>query len=98
MARRDVLTGKSVQSGNKVSHSNHKTRRRFLPNMQSALLTSEALGAQFSLRITPATIRSIDHNGGLDGFLLSTPSSKLTEQAAIIKRKVKKALLLKAAA
>lgn len=95
MAKRDALTGKTVQSGNNVSHSNRKTRRRFLPNMQSAVLTSEALGTSTRLRVTVNTLRSIDHNGGLDGFLLSTPASKLTEEAATLKRRVKKALAAK---
>lgn len=92
MARRCALTGKDVQSGNNVSHSNRKTRRKFRPNMQVATVVSDALRRTFSLRLPASTIRSIDHNGGLDNFLLSTPASKLTEEAATLKRRVKKAI------
>lgn len=92
MAKRCELTGVGVQAGNNVSHSNRKTRRRFLPNLHRVSLNSRILGQVFRLRITAATLRSIDHNGGLDGFLLSTNSNKLTETALKIKRKIKKAL------
>ncbi|PIR38473.1 MAG: 50S ribosomal protein L28 [Alphaproteobacteria bacterium CG11_big_fil_rev_8_21_14_0_20_39_49] len=92
MAKRCELTGVGVQSGNNVSHSNRKTRRRFIPNLHRVSLSSRFLNQIFRLRITAATLRSIDHNGGLDGFLLNTNSSKLTETALKIKRKIKKSL------
>lgn len=98
MARRCDLTGKGVQSGNNVSHSNRKTRRRFLPNLRAVSLVSEALGKQVSLRICAHTLRSVEHNGGLDSYLLTTSNLKLTDEARRIKRQIKKALLGKKAA
>ena len=90
MAKRCELTGVGVQYGNNVSHSNRKTRRRFLPNLQSLTLRSEKLCQNFTFRITAATLRSVDHNGGLDSYLLSTSNSNLTELAQKVKRKIKK--------
>jgi large subunit ribosomal protein L28 len=95
MARRCTLTGKQVQSGNNVSHSNRKTRRRFMPNMQNVTLISEALGHGVSLRISAAAIRTVEHNGGLDNFLLTTPAAKLPAEAAKLKTRIKKALAKK---
>lgn len=92
MAKKCALTGTGPQYGNNVSHSNCKTRRRFVPNIQAVSLNSDALGRSVSLRITVATLRTVDHNGGLDAFLLSTSNSKLTEEAVKIKRQIKKAL------
>jgi large subunit ribosomal protein L28 len=92
MSKRCELTGVGVQTGNNVSHSQRKTRRRFLPNLQTISLRSEALSQTFKLRITAATLRSVDHNGGLDGFLVGTANKGLTEEAIKIKRKVKNAL------
>ena len=91
MAKRCELTGIGVQSGNKVSHSNRKTRRRFLPNLHSVTLRSSVLEQNFSLRITAATLRGVDHNGGLDNFLLTATNGNLTELALKLKRKIKKA-------
>lgn len=95
MARRCEITGVGVQSGNKVSHSNHKTKTRFLPNLQNVSLMSDALGSTISLRITAATLRSIEHNGGLDGYLLSHSSLKLTPEAAKLKRQIQRKLAKK---
>jgi len=92
MARRCSLTGKGVQTGNNVSHSHRKTRRRFLPNMQVASLQSEVLGQFVRLRVTPSTLRTVEHNGGLDRFLLTTHSNKLTDEGRKLKRKIKKKL------
>jgi large subunit ribosomal protein L28 len=91
MAKRCELLGTGVQSGNNVSHSHRKTRRRFLPNLHDVSLRSDTLGQDFKLRITAATLRTVDHNGGFDSFLLSTANSNLTETAQKIKRKIKKA-------
>ena len=77
MSRRCQFTGKSVQSGNNVSHANNKTRRRFLPNMQHTSLMSDVLGATIRVRLTTSAIRTIEHNGGLDAFLLNTPNRDL---------------------
>ena len=97
MARRCPITRKGVQSGNNVSHANNKTRRRFLPNLQQASILSEALGGPVRLRVTPHGIRTIEHNGGLDAFLLGTRDSKLSVEARRLKRRVKKALARTAA-
>lgn len=91
MARRCALTGKGVQTGNKISHSNRKSRRRFLPNIQNVSLVSEALGCAVTLRIPASTLRSIDKNGGLDAYLTSTANTQLTEEAVKLKRRIKKA-------
>ncbi len=91
MARRCPITRKGVQSGNNVSHAHNKTRRRFLPNLQKASLLSEALGGPVRLRVTPHGIRTIEHNGGLDAFLLGTRDSKLSVEARRLKRRVEKA-------
>lgn len=77
MARRCSLTGRGVQTGNNVSHANNKTRRRFLPNVQSRRLYSETLGETVRLRIAARTMRTIDKHGGLDGFLLQSADAAL---------------------
>lgn len=92
MARRCTLTGKAVLAGNKVSHSNRKARKRFKPNIQKVGLYSEALKQYVSLRITPSALRTVDKNGGLDAFLISSSSVKLPEDAARLKRRIEKAL------
>ncbi len=98
MSKRCAITGVGSQSGNNVSHSNRKTRTRFMPNLQHVSLKSELLGVNVPLRVTAATLRSIEHNGGLDGYLLSHSSTKMTTEAAKLKRQLKKKLLAKAAA
>lgn len=97
MSRRCAITGTGSQAGHKVSHSNHKTNVRFVPNLQKISLVSDALGTSITLRITAATLRSIEHNGGLDGYLISHADSKLTPEAAKLKRQIKKKLAKKAA-
>lgn len=92
MARRCDLSGRGVQTGNKVSHANNKTRRRYLPNLQLHSILSEALGAAVKLRLCNHTLRSIEHKGGLDAYLLGTSNIKLTEEAQRLKRRVKKAV------
>jgi large subunit ribosomal protein L28 len=89
MARKCALTDKGVLAGNNVSHSNRKTRCRFLPNLKSVTLLSEALGA-ISLRIAVKTLRTIDKKGGIDRFLLDTSNKNLTEEAISLKAKIKK--------
>lgn len=91
MARKCALTGKGAQTGNNVSHSHRKTRRRFLPNVQSVSLQSEALGRAVSMKVTASTLRTVEHNGGLDSYLLGTSNRKLTEEAVSLKRKIQKA-------
>lgn len=92
MARRCELTGTGVQSGNNVSHSNRKTRRRFLPNLQEVSFISNILKKVIKLRVTAATLRSVDHNSGIDGYLVSTPSKNLSAEAQKLRRQVKKAI------
>jgi large subunit ribosomal protein L28 len=98
MSRRCELTGVGVQSGNSVSHSNRRTRRRFLPNTNDVALKSDALGSSIPLRVTSATLRSVEHNGGLDGFLVTAKAHNLTELGQKLRRKIKKALAAKEAA
>ncbi|MGE0153982.1 MAG: 50S ribosomal protein L28 [Reyranellaceae bacterium] len=91
MTRRCELSGKSVQVGHNVSHSNRKTKRRFLPNLQVASVLSEALGHSVRLRLTPRALRTIEHNGGIDAYLIGTSNLKLSEEMRALKRRVVKA-------
>ena len=91
MARRCGITGKGVLTGNNVSHANNKTRRRFLPNLQETSFFSDVLGGQVRLRVSTHGIRTIEHNGGLDAFLLGTPDRKLPEEALVLKRRIERA-------
>ena len=97
MSRRCVITGKGVLTGNNVSHANNKTRRRFLPNLQESSFWSEILAAPIKLRLSTNGIRTVEHNGGLDAFLLGTPDRKLTEDAIVLKRRLDRAQAAKAA-
>ena len=91
MARRCIITGKGVQVGNNVSHANNKTKRRFLPNLQSSAVLSDSLGHAVRLRLSTRAIRTIEHNGGRDAYLLDTPDSKLTADARRLKRRIEQA-------
>lgn len=93
MSRRCAMTGKGVLAGNNVSHAHNKSRRRFLPNLQDTSLMSDALGRTVRLRLSVRAIRTIEHKGGLDAYLVNTADSKLPEEALTLKRKVKKAML-----
>ena len=75
-------------TGNNVSHANNKTRRRFLPNLQSVSLLSETLGTTVSLRVSTRGLRTIEHNGGLDAYLAATPNSKLSYEARRLKKRI----------
>jgi large subunit ribosomal protein L28 len=90
MARRCPLTGKGVQVGHNVSHSNVKTKRRFLPNLQRTSVLSDVLGP-VRLRISAAAIRTIEHKGGIDAFLRNTPDRKLSPEIRRLKRRIEKA-------
>ena len=98
MARRCAVTGKGVLTGNKVSHANNKSRRRYLPNLQVASLTSDSLGRVVRLRLSTNAIRSIEHAGGLDAFLGKARSSELTGDVLRLKKQIDKATAAKAAA
>jgi len=91
MSRRCELTGKGVMSGNNVSHSNIKTRRRFLPNLNIATLTSDTLGRSFRFRIAASALRTVDHRGGLDAFLAKAKDAELSPNALKVKRDIAKA-------
>jgi len=91
MARRCGITGKGVLTGNNVSHANNKTRRRFLPNLQDTSFFSDVLQTSIQLRLTVNGIRTIEHNGGLDAFLLTTPNRNLPEEAQTLKRRIVRA-------
>ena len=87
MARKCPVTGKGVQVGHNVSHSNIKTKRRFLPNLQRISLLSDVLGA-VRLRLSAAAIRTIEAKGGIDAFLKATPDSRLSPEIRRLKRRV----------
>jgi large subunit ribosomal protein L28 len=91
MSRICELTGKGRQVGHNVSHANNKTKRVFLPNLQNVTLMSEKLDKSFKFRVSTHGLRSVEHNGGLDNWLLKTADDKLSAQARKIKRELKKA-------
>jgi len=91
MSRVCELTGKSVQYGNNVSHANNKTNRRFLPNLCNVTLMSELLGSSFRLRVSAHALRSVEHRGGLDPFLIKANEKELSQRARLLKRQIVKA-------
>lgn len=91
MARRCELTGKGVLVGNNVSHSNIKSKRRFLPSVRRVKLISDALGRTVSLQISSQALRSVDHNDGLDNFIVKQKDAKLSIAARRLKRDILKA-------
>jgi large subunit ribosomal protein L28 len=91
MSRICELTGKGRQVGHNVSHANNKTKRVFLPNLQNVTLLSEKLGRSFKFRVSTHGLRSVEHNGGLDNWLLKTNDEKLSASALKVKRELKKA-------
>ncbi len=97
MSRRCEITGKGVLSGNNVSHANNKTRRRFLPNLQVTSLLSDILGHEVRMRLSTRAIRTVEHNGGIDAFLLGAPNTVLTVEARALKRRIEKAQVKRAA-
>ena len=88
MSRRCEITGKGVLAGNNVSHANNKTRRRFLPNLQVSSMLSDILGVSVTMRLSTRAIRTVEHNGGIDAFLLGTPNRNLPEEAQVVKRRI----------
>ena len=97
MSRRCQITGKGVLTGNNVSHANNRTRRRFLPNLQETSLLSDVLGLPVRMRLSTRAIRTIEHNGGIDAYLLGTPDSRLTVDAKALKRRLLRAQAKRAA-
>ena len=90
MSRRCELSGKAVLSGHLVSHSNHKTKRRFLPNLCNVTLRSDVLDRSVRLRVTAHALRSVEHRGGLDAFLAKAGESELSQGARLLKREIAK--------
>ena len=88
MSRRCELSGKGVLTGNRVSHSNIKTRRRYLPNLNPVTLQSEVLGRSFRFRISAAALRSVDHRGGLDAYLAKAKDAELSARALKVKKDI----------
>jgi large subunit ribosomal protein L28 len=91
MSRICELTGKGRQVGHNVSHANNKTKKVYLPNLQNVTLMSEKLGRSVKLRVSTHGLRSVEHNGGLDNWLLKTSDEKLSATALKVKRELKKA-------
>ena len=90
MSRICELTGKGRQVGNNVSHANNKTKRVFLPNLQNVTLMSEMLDRSFKFRVSTNGLRSVEHVGGLDNWLVKTADSKLSTSAQKVKRELAK--------
>ena len=89
MSRRCEITGVGPMVGHNVSHSNIKTKRRFMPNLSAVTVQSDALGQSFRLRVTNAALRTLDFRGGLDPFLLKSSDEELSPRALKIKRQLK---------
>jgi large subunit ribosomal protein L28 len=90
MAWRCELTGKIRQIGHKVSHSNRKTKRRFLPNLLNVTLISDSLGRSVRLRVSANALKTVDHRGGLDAYLMAARDSELSPRVRDLKRQVAK--------
>ena len=90
MSRTCELTGKSPMTGNNVSHANNKTKRRFLPNLEHVTLASESLGQNYRMRISANALRTVEHRGGFDAFLVKEHDVNLSQRAKLIKKQVVK--------
>ncbi|HEY4203592.1 MAG TPA: 50S ribosomal protein L28 [Xanthobacteraceae bacterium] len=90
MSRRCELTAKGPQVGHKVSHSNIKTKRRFLPNLVNVTFLSDTLGRSVRLRVSTNALKSVDHRGGLDAYLLKARDTELSQRAVVLKRQIEK--------
>jgi len=91
MSRRCSITGKGALVGHSVSHANNKTKRRFLPNLQTVTLLSDALRGPVRLRLSTQAIRTVDHHGGIDAYLLGQPDARLAPEAVKLKRRIRAA-------
>ena len=96
MSRICELTGKGRQVGHNVSHANNKTKRVFLPNLQNVTLLSEGLDRGIKLRVSTHGLRSVEHVGGLDNWLLKTADTKLSRTALRVKRELVKKVAIAA--
>ncbi|HWE79446.1 MAG TPA: 50S ribosomal protein L28 [Pseudolabrys sp.] len=90
MSFRCDLTGKGPLVGHKVSHSNIKTKRRFLPNLQNVTLISETLGRSVRARVSTNALKTVDHRGGFDAFLLKAKDTELAPKMLELKRQIRK--------
>ena len=90
MSRRCDLTGKGPLSGHKVSHSNRKTKRRFLPNLCNVTMMSDALGRSVRLRVSANALKTVDRRGGLDAFLIKAKDDELAPRVRELKREIAK--------
>lgn len=97
MSRACELTGKTVQYGNNVSHANNKSRRRFLPNLCNVTLISDTLEKSYRLRVSANALRSVEHRGGLDAYLIKSGDKELSQRARLLKRQIEKKLAEQAA-
>jgi large subunit ribosomal protein L28 len=88
MAKRCQITGKTVMSGNNVSHANNRTRRRFLPNLQATRMHSEVLDRKVNLRVSTSAMRTVEKHGGLDTFLMQARNAELAVEARELKREI----------
>ncbi len=88
MSRRCMVTNKGVMSGNNVSHALNRTKRRFLPNLQQMSIWSDTLARGIKMRISVHGLRTIEHKGGLDNWLLNTANSKLPAEILPIKKEI----------
>ena len=88
MTRKCDLTGKVVITGNNVSHANNKTKRRFIPNLQNVSLYSDKLQKKLKFRIATSTLRTVEKNGGIDGFLLKSIDKNLSQEAKKFKKSI----------
>lgn len=93
MSRLCELSGVGVMSGNNVSHSQRKTRRKFLPNLRKVSLVSDVLANRYSFRVTARALKTVEMHGGLDGYLLKTKDSVLSKTALSLKAKIKNLLI-----
>jgi len=92
MSRRCEFTGKGWLSGNQVSHANNKTKTRFMPNLCEVTLMSDVMGGSYSFRIAASALKTVEHRGGLDSFLLKAKNDELSAKALKLKRSIVKKL------
>ena len=92
MSKKCDLIGTIPMSGNNVSHSNRKTKRKFVPNLNQLSLKSDALSCDLNLKITSATLRTVNKYGNIDNFLVNYRFSRLTDSAKKLRRKIIKSL------
>jgi large subunit ribosomal protein L28 len=90
MSRRCDLTGKGPLTGHKVSHSNRKSKRRFLPNLVNVTMISDTLGRSVRLRVSTNALKTVDHRGGLDAFLMKAKDDELAPKVRELKRAIVK--------